>query len=268
MHYSAWAARRQAVSVCPSCTGSYRPLQCSVMLVLGLETAGEHGCVGLVQDDRVLSEIVFHAAMKHGERLLPAVEAALELAEIQKRDLDLIVASVGPGSFTGLRIGLSMAKGLARALEIPLVGVSAFEAYAQRAAFWPGPVWVLLPDRRDWIYAAGYEADQVAHAPQALPLGEFLEGLTAPGPGRVLFIGPGAELHHDALAGYGVVASSAMNRPSGVQIAQLGLERYRRSKGGDALYTLEPLYLQPPLASEPPTRPQRQKRKDEAKIKL
>jgi tRNA threonylcarbamoyl adenosine modification protein YeaZ len=234
------------------------------MLVLGLETAGEHGCVGLVQDDRVLSEIVFHAAMKHGERLLPAVEAALELAEVQKRDLELIVASVGPGSFTGLRIGLSMAKGLARALEVPLVGVSAFEAYVQRAAFWPGPVWVLLPDRRDWIYAAGYEAGQVAHAPQALPLGEFLEGLKASG--RVLFIGPGAELYHDALEGYGVVASSAMNRPSGVQIAQLGLESYRR-KGGDELYTLEPLYLQPPLASEPPTR-QQQQHKDEAKIKL
>jgi tRNA threonylcarbamoyladenosine biosynthesis protein TsaB len=237
------------------------------MLVLGLETAGEHGCVGLVLDDRVLSEIVFHAAMKHGERLLPAVEAALGLAEIQKRDLDLIVVSVGPGSFTGLRIALSKAKGLARALEIPLVGVSAFEAYVQRAAFWPGPVWVLLPDRRDWIYAAGYEAGQVAHAPQALPLGEFLEGLQAPG--RALFIGPGAELHRDALEGFGTVASSAMNRPSGVQIAQLGLERYHR-EGRNELYTLEPLYLQPPLASEsePPTRRQRQKRKDEAKIKL
>ncbi len=241
------------------------------MLVLGLETAGEHGCVGLIHDDQVLSEIVFHAAMKHGERLLPAVEAALELAEIQKRDLTLIVTSVGPGSFTGLRIGLSMAKGLARALEVPLVGVSAFEAYAQRAAFWPGPIWVLLPDRRDWIYAAGYEEGRAVRPPEALPLGEFLEGLKAPG--RALFIGPGAELHRDALEGFGTVVSPVMNRPSGVQIAQLGLERYRR-EGRDELYTLEPLYLQPPLAAEAPRR-QEQKQKykdkkeeDQAKIKL
>ncbi len=250
------------------------------MLVLGLETAGDHGCVGLVRDDQALSEVVFHAAMKHGERLLPAVDAALRLADAHKDELNLLVASVGPGSFTGLRIGLSIAKGLARALRIPLVGVPAFEAYAQRVSCWPGPVWVLLQDRRDWVYAAGYERGRAVHPPRALPLRDFFKELEAsrtragaPGQAQALFIGPGVEPSRAALERYGTVAPAALNRPSGVQIAQLGLARYGQ-EGHDELYTLEPLYLQPPLVSEPstpapaPARPPRPKPKDEAKVKL
>ena len=228
------------------------------MRVLGLETAGEQGCVGLVDGDRPLCDLVFEATMAHGEKLLPAVEAALALAGLSKRDLDLIAVSRGPGSFTGLRIGLATAQGLARALGIPLVGVSGFEVYCRKAAHWPGPVWVLLPDRRDWLYASAFHRGREILAPRVLARDELLARLRAggateePAEGKALLIGPGVEAHREALraapGGQHDPVPRSLNLPSGVEIARLGREGFAR-RGRDERYELEPLYVQ-----EPPVR--------------
>jgi len=222
------------------------------MLVLGLETAGEQGSVGLVRDDELLGEQTFSAALRHGEVLLCAIDTTLKMSQVGREDLELIAVSLGPGSFTGLRIGIATAKGLARALGIPLVGVSAFEAYAHLAAFWEGSVWVLLPDRRDRVYYCGFRQGERLLPPQAGSLSAFLERAREVHNSidRALFIGPGVEPHRGVLLEHfprGVIAPAVLNRPSGLLIARLGLERYLE-KGQDELYELEPLYLQPPLA--------------------
>jgi tRNA threonylcarbamoyladenosine biosynthesis protein TsaB len=221
------------------------------MLVLGLETAGEQGCVGLIRGERPLSETVFFGAMRHGEMLLPAVEAALKLAEVKRNDLELIAVSRGPGSFTGLRIGIAAAKGLARALEIPLVGVSAFEPYAQIAGFWDGPAWVLLTDRRDWVYSAAFKGGEQIAPPQALPLEELM-GHLASASEEPLLIGPGVERHRERLKALSraVLAPEGLSRPSAVEIARLGRERFL-AEGCDEKRELEPLYLQPAPAATP-----------------
>ncbi|OGF56904.1 MAG: tRNA (adenosine(37)-N6)-threonylcarbamoyltransferase complex dimerization subunit type 1 TsaB [Candidatus Fraserbacteria bacterium RBG_16_55_9] len=218
------------------------------MLIVGWDTGGERGSVGLLGDDRPLSEIDFSAALKQGEKLLPALDMALRLAEAPRCDIGLISVSIGPGSFTGLRIGIATAKGLARSLGIPMVGVPAVDSYARAANFWDGPVWVLLSDRRDWIYAASYRKSKSLAPVQAIALEAFCK--IQEGSERTLFVGPGAEQHRTKLTGKiegSVVASAGLNRPSGLQIASLGWEKYCRS-GCDELYELEPVYLQAPLA--------------------
>lgn len=220
------------------------------MLALGLETAGEQGGVGLTCAERPRSEFVFHAALKHGEKLLPAIEATLKLGEASRRDLELIAVSKGPGSFTGLRIGIATAKGLARALGVPLIGVPSAEVYARRVRFWTGPIWVLLPDRRDWLYVSAFQNGREVEPIRAVQFRDWIQqGLAGGGSQEAppLFVGPGAEGHQDALEGRGIVAPSSLQRPSGVEIARWGLEAYRR-EGRDELYELEPLYLHPPLA--------------------
>lgn len=233
---------------------------------MGLETAGGQGCVGVLEDDRPLCELVFEATMAHGEKLLPAIEAALQLSGISKRELDLLAVSRGPGSFTGLRIGLAIAQGLARALGIPLVGVPGFAVYARKAVPWPGPVWVLLPDRREWLYVSVFRAGEEILAPQVLALEELLARLRADEfvreGERALLIGPGVESHREALAqaqAPGVPAPAALNLPSGVEIARLGRERFAQA-GHDELYELEPLYVQePPIRAPSPPQPRGQK---------
>ncbi len=216
------------------------------MLIAGLDTGGEQGCVGLQREGRPLSEIAFSAALKQGEKLLPALDAALKLAGSRRGELELLAVSIGPGSFTSLRIGIATAKGLARALKIPIVGVSTIEAYARAADFWEGPVWVLLVDRRDWVYAAGYHQGKLLAPVQTVLLETLMQKLESPE--GLLFIGPGAEEHRARLrARFGprAVAPPILNRPSGLQMARLGWETYQRS-GHDEFYELEPHYLTSP----------------------
>jgi len=222
------------------------------MLVLGLETAGEQGSVGLVRGHELLGEHTFTAALRHGEVLLAAINYALELSRVGREELELISVSIGPGSFTGLRIGIATAKGLARALEIPIVGVAAFEAYSQAATFWDGPVWVLLPDRRDRVYYAVFCGGERLVPEQTGSLSALFEraGELCSSSQKALFIGPGAERHREVLLErfpQGVIAPAALSRPSGLLIARLGLKKYLAAER-DELYELEPLYLQPPLA--------------------
>ena len=125
------------------------------MLVLGIETSSRHGGVAIIGEDRVLCEAVLSVEVTHSERLLPAVDRALDEARITLEGLGGIAVSIGPGSFTGLRIGLSTAKGLAYATGLPLVGVPTLEAMAWTlpAARWQ--VCPVLDARKQEVYEIG-----------------------------------------------------------------------------------------------------------------
>jgi tRNA threonylcarbamoyladenosine biosynthesis protein TsaB len=124
------------------------------MLVLGIETSTTQGGVAVIGEDHVLCETVLNVEVTHSERLLPAVDRALGEARITLEALGGIAVSIGPGSFTGLRIGLSTAKGLAYATGLPLVGVPTLEAMAWTL---PAARWQICPvldARKQEVYAA------------------------------------------------------------------------------------------------------------------
>lgn len=212
------------------------------MIVLGIETSHEQGSVGLSTDGHSLGEVLFSTELGSGERLLPAVESVLMLNNIERDQLELIAVALGPGSFTSLRIGMAVGKGLAQALGIPIVGVPSMAAYAEIVSFLPGKICVVLPDRRDLVYYALYE--------RAVPITAFLSSTTralhkqlAQIPDVALCIGPGAERHRALFELIAPVAPAALNRPCGAVIAQLGARTYLHSQG-DELWTLEPHYVQ------------------------
>jgi tRNA threonylcarbamoyladenosine biosynthesis protein TsaB len=226
------------------------------MRTLGLETAGEIGSVGIVEGSRVLSECSFAARADHGGKLTPSVDAALRLADRTRADLDLIAVSRGPGSFTGLRIGLAFAKGLARSLAVPLVGVPTLDVYAHQGRFWPGPVWALFPDRRETVYRAVYEGERLATPPTVVEVERLgTERSSADAERKPLLVGPGVDAHREALRHAlpeARLGGAALTRPSGATVARLGQARYARDEANE-LYDVEPLYAQgPPVA--PPTR--------------
>lgn len=219
------------------------------MIVLGLETSGEAGSVGILLAQDHGAEINFQAKMKHGEKTLPAIEAAMHLAGISKEDLDLIAIGTGPGSFTGLRIGIATAKGLGDALEIPIVGVPSASVFEGTTRFWKGIRWIIFPDRQDWIYAVSYLDEKQSGEIVVYDLHDFVEALGGASD-SMFFVGPGAEKHRAFLSTVqgGVVASEALNRPSGIAVARVGLEKFS-SAGQNSSEEIEPLYLQPPLAN-------------------
>jgi tRNA threonylcarbamoyladenosine biosynthesis protein TsaB len=168
---------------------------------LGLETSTRRGSVALLEDGRLIGYLEHEQPNAHAERLLPLVERALSDAGWPKSSLDRLGVGVGPGSFTGLRVGIALAEGLSVGLDRPLIGVGSLLAMAHGAlAERPtGPCCALLDARREELFAAVYiDGTRELHAPVALPvahLRDFLRDF-----GAVSLVGEVArELELDAL---------------------------------------------------------------------
>lgn len=133
------------------------------MKILALDTAASI-CAAAVYDserDCVVAQVSEDIGKGHAEVLMDYIERALDAAKLSMRDMDRVAVNVGPGSFTGVRIGVSAARGFALGLGRPAIGIDAFEALAREAADQCAarPVTVLLDAHRGEIYAQGFDAD-------------------------------------------------------------------------------------------------------------
>jgi tRNA threonylcarbamoyladenosine biosynthesis protein TsaB len=225
------------------------------MRVLGIDTATWITSVGLVDGDRVVAERAERAASSHGEMLAPLLARLLADGACAVADLEGVAVSMGPGSFTGLRVGLATAKGLAFASGLPVVGVSTLDALARVADAEAGEfVCPILDARKGELYAALYAAepggglerltDDLAVRPP-----ELAERI---GDGRrCRFLGDGAEVYGEVLerllGPVALVLPFSHYRPRGAVVAMLGATQLAVG-GGDAAGTLEPHYVRAPQA--------------------
>ncbi len=169
-------------------------------LLLALETSGTIGSVALVTPARCVAELAVEASQSHAQQLLPAIDRLLREAQIDWPQLDGIAVSLGPGSFTGLRIGLATAKGLSFAAGKPLLGIPSLDALASQGKGQGMPICALVDARKKEVYAAFYhegndgamerQSDYLALTPAALA-----ERISEP----TLLLGSGAELYRDLL---------------------------------------------------------------------
>lgn len=122
--------------------------------VLGIETATAKGSVALVRGGTLLGELLLHRPRSHSEGLLTSVDTLLEAASLRTDELGAVAVSIGPGSFTGLRIGVAAAKGLAFSLGLPLFGVPTLEIMAANASPGLKNVCVVIDARRGEVFSA------------------------------------------------------------------------------------------------------------------
>ncbi|MFP4588692.1 MAG: tRNA (adenosine(37)-N6)-threonylcarbamoyltransferase complex dimerization subunit type 1 TsaB [Candidatus Bipolaricaulota bacterium] len=218
---------------------------------LGIDSATRIGSVALLEGERIIGEHSFLAEMSQSERLIPAINTVLTEADTERGDLNQVTASTGPGSFTGLRIGLSVAKGLCHALEIPLRGIPLTRAYYSRVRHYPGPVCTVIADRRNLVYYAVFAAGKQLVEEKSRPVEEMVlevqqicKDLDYP----VFYLGDGVLEHERAIAGSegARLASGRLNYPSAAQIALLALT----DDFEDEVNTVEPLYAQRPVAEK------------------
>ena len=181
----------------------------------------------------------------HASQVLALLEAALDEAGMGWGDVERLAVGVGPGGFTGLRIGLATARGLAQARGIPLVGVGSLAALAAGAPEHEGPVVAVLDARRGEAYMAAFEGARELLAPA--PLGpDALEQAVAALPGTPLAVGDGAVAFRQQLERAGAVVAaddSPAHRVSAVQVCRLGADPSRTPASRDALlpdYRREP----------------------------
>jgi tRNA threonylcarbamoyladenosine biosynthesis protein TsaB len=216
--------------------------------ILGLDTATRRVSVGLLIDGAVAVEYTQAAEGSHAVSLVPLIEAVLRQAECPVDSLDGIAVSNGPGSFTGLRVGLSVAKGLACATGARLVAVPTLEALARTAADLGGAIGALLDARKGELYAACFESSARGWArltPDALVTPEALLAML-PFPCVVLgdaVIAYGSWLA-DRLGARVTVLPFEAYGPRGGVVATMGAERFAAGLTAD-LAGLEPFYIRP-----------------------
>ena len=244
-------------------------------VLIAIDTSSEIGGVALYRDGRIVAEYTWHVGQNHTAETLPTLDYLLERAARSKKPdkgrtaaeqseavaakvaLRGVVVAIGPGSFNGLRAGIALAKGLAFAASVPMVGVGTLEAaaYAHAATDWS--ICALQPAGRGEVAAAVYQmVGRVwteKMAPEIMTLDALLARLERP----VLFCGePGPSDVATIAARLGVMAKfvspAAMVRRAGF-LAELGARRLEAGQVDD-IATLQPLYLRRPPITRPRSR--------------
>lgn len=196
------------------------------MIVLGIDTSTNTGGVALVNQEYLIGEYILNIKTNHSDRILPAIQLVLEDAGIGLKDLAGIAVVSGPGSFTGLRIGVATAKGFAYALNKPLIGLTALQAFAWQHRLYPGLVCPIMDARRQEVFTQVFKGNQAVTEPFNCGIDELLTW-TKQQEQPVLFMGDGAILYKERLEPIQQVEFPApeemLLRPSSV--ASLGLQQ-------------------------------------------
>ncbi len=225
------------------------------MKVLGIDTSTMTGSVGLIDDDRPLSQYSLSIEVTHSERLMDAVDKLLEGVRMGLDTIDGFAISIGPGSFTGLRIGLGAVKGLCMATGKQAASVSTLEALASNMPFCRHTLCPILDARKKEVYTARFkysEAGGMIRLTEDMLVSpeELAEQIQEP----VVFSGDGVYVYRDffkrRLGDHACFAPVNTLLPSGLSVARIGLPKLKR---GETIRDTEvPIYL----------------RKSEAEIKL
>ncbi len=221
------------------------------MIVLGLETSAARGGVALLRDNETIAEQSFEKGLVHGREVAPAIKEVTDRAGVALRDIDLISVDIGPGSYTGVRVGIATAKALAWALGKELAAVISLDALAEAAKGLGGVIVPVLDARRQQLYSATYDAKSGALTRNAGPALFDLEGFIETVPRPAVLLG-------DALARFpeqfpqreGIIhAGEQFWTPRAGVVAELGRRAALRGELADPVI-LEPLYLRPSEAEQ------------------
>jgi tRNA threonylcarbamoyladenosine biosynthesis protein TsaB len=213
------------------------------MLALGVDTSEPVGGVAVFDGHGLADELWMEQPLRHAERLFPLIEAILSGNGVGRDQLGLVCINRGPGSFTGLRIGLAAVKGFCQAVGAALVGVDGADAYRARISD-AKRICVIVASRRDLSYVQLFVGQRPRGTMTLMREAELVESLRAE-EREVTLVGSGASRIGDALRGHPMIriAAEDANRSSALWIAKLGWEE----EPADRLYEIEPLYVEPLL---------------------
>jgi len=219
------------------------------MFVLGVETATWVGSVAVVDEKGLVGECTLNVSVTHTGRLLPTIDQVLKNTAIPFSKIDALAVSIGPGSFTGLRIGVSTIKGLSLAGKKPVVSIPTLDALAQNYSDSELLICPMLDARKKEVFTAFYRRRQSGGllkltADMVVPPLKFLENINE----EVVFVGDGCQLYRPliekVLGSKAIFAPLHLNHPRAATVAFLGLEELKEGNIRE-VNTLTPIYVRP-----------------------
>jgi tRNA threonylcarbamoyladenosine biosynthesis protein TsaB len=218
------------------------------MLVLGIETSTPQASVAIGSEQGVVASALVSRGANYNEFLLPAIRFCLEESKLGYRNLGGIAVSLGPGLFSGMRVGVATAKALAQTLSIPIVGMASLDLLAYDVRYSSKTILSTLDARRGQIFHAFYRSSPggiqrmsryLVESPERLAIG------LASRPEEVLLVGSGGLLYREVFQELGSVVELGTTShafPNACSLVELALPRMFR-EDFDSLYDLKPLYL-------------------------
>ncbi len=219
------------------------------MKVLGIDTSTSCGSVGLMDTGEVVADYLLNIPVTHSERLLGAIELVLREARCPIENLDGWAISLGPGSFTGLRIGISTIKGLAFATGKPVAGVSTLDVLASQIATTPYLICPILDARKQEVYTAFYRYEKGDTLKRLSPHQAIRpEDLVKKINEQTIFLGNGVITYKDfllnSLSSIAIFPPPHFHFSHGSMVAELGSKLLQKGECLD-LATLAPIYIRP-----------------------
>lgn len=215
------------------------------MTILAIDTSNYTLGAALVREKTVMAEYITYLKKNHSVRAMPAVNSLLEDCGIKPQDLTKIAVAKGPGSYTGVRIGVTLAKTLAWSLKLPISAVSSLEVLAANGRHFQGLICPLFDARRGQVYTGLYEYQdgrlQSVLPDQNVLLTDWL-GMLKEKASPVLFLGHDTAIHEETilqeLTSQAVMGTAAQHNPRPSELAFLGLEKEEAD-----VHSLVPDYL-------------------------
>ena len=224
-------------------------------LILAIDTSAKPVSCALAKDGKVLASFYANTGLTHSQTLMPMIENLLKVSELTVNDLDAVAVNAGPGSFTGVRIGVSAVKGIAFTNDLPCISVSTLEAMAENTVALPDAVICCLMDARcQQVYGALFEkdVDGVLHrlsedrALTVAEMGETLSTLNRP----IILVGDGSEIGyrawHEAIPNL-CLAPASVRYQSAAATAVVACRLFEEDATISA-EALQPMYLRLPQA--------------------
>lgn len=218
------------------------------MKVLAIDTSASNCCVAVVDEEKIIANFDINIGRTHSETLLPLIDSLNKFTNLTLDDIDIFACCVGPGSFTGIRIGIATIKGFAVSLNKPVIAVSTLESLAYNIPPIDGTVCSILDAKHNNVYAAFYKYDNTITMIgdyNTNSIDELIENAKGFN-GNIWFVGDGAisykELLKTELKEHAFFVPKFLNAQSAISIARIALDKYNRNEITNG-YDLHPLYL-------------------------
>ena len=206
------------------------------MLIFGIDTCCNAATAALLEDDRLVAQTVINSGKTHSQKMMPQIEQMFRQAEKEVSDVDCFAAAVGPGSFTGVRIGVATVKAFAQATKKQCVAVSTLQGLAHNLSVFDGVICPILDARREQVYNALFRGGKTMERlceDRALAMENLLEELkeeTLP----ILFCGDGVPVFREkiteVLGEKAMFAPVMQNMNLGASIAEIGLAMAKKGE--------------------------------------
>ncbi|SNS47544.1 tRNA threonylcarbamoyladenosine biosynthesis protein TsaB [Anaerovirgula multivorans] len=219
------------------------------MKILALDTSSIVATAAVMDDEKLMGEYILNHKKTHSQKLMPILEEILESCELSPKEIDLFGVALGPGSFTGLRIGLATIKAMAQALDKPVVGVSTLEGLAFNLVYCKALICPIIDAQRNLVYTGTYQWQQMqlqkVMEEEVVPIEELIATLKDRSQ-EIVFVGDALEkfqgLIQEEMKGLAMFPPSIVRMPRASSIGELARRKAERGEVYKASEIL-PIYM-------------------------